>query len=206
MASWRERALERAEAARRRAAGIEADFDQLRREDEAESSGFFGGFALGLVVGAILALVFAPMRGEDGVLGITLAMGDKKVPGIAAEDVGRCAFGIFKGSELIGKTVGISGEHLTAAEMAAALGDALGEEVRYNKVPLDVFRNFPFPGADLAANTWQFVEDTNAEYCARRDIGFARSLNPRLQTFAEWLATNADRIPVPAGIEKEAIR
>ena len=65
MANWRERALERAEAARRRAAEIEADFDQLRREDEAESSGFFGGFALGVVVGAILALVFAPMRGEE---------------------------------------------------------------------------------------------------------------------------------------------
>jgi uncharacterized protein YbjT (DUF2867 family) len=148
----------------------------------------------------------APMRGEDGVLGITLAMGDKKVPGIAAEDIGRCALGIFKRGELIGETVGISGEHLTAAEMAAALGDALGEEVRYNKVPFDVFRTFPFPGADLAANTWQFVDETNPEYCARRDIGFARSLNPRLQTFAEWLATNKDRIPVPARTEKETVR
>jgi uncharacterized protein YbjT (DUF2867 family) len=151
-------------------------------------------------------LVFAPMRGEDGVLGITLAMGDKKVPGIAAEDVGRCALGIFKRAELIGERVGISGEHLTAAEMAAALHDALGEEVRYNKVPFDVFRTFPFPGADLAANTWQFVDETNEEYRLRRDIGFARALNPRLQTFAEWLATNKDAIPVSAGPEKEAAR
>ncbi|MDQ3954230.1 MAG: NmrA/HSCARG family protein [Actinomycetota bacterium] len=150
--------------------------------------------------------VGAPMRDEDGVLGLTLAMGDKKVPGVAAGDIGRCALGIFKRSELIGETVGISGEHLTPAEMAVALGDALGEEVRYNKVPFDVFRNFPFPGADLAANTWQFVDETNAEYCERRDIGLARSLNPRLQTFAEWLATNNDRIPVPAGSEKEAVR
>jgi uncharacterized protein YbjT (DUF2867 family) len=150
-------------------------------------------------------LAFAPMRDEDGVLGITLAMGDKKVPGVAAEDVGRCALGIFKRAELIGERVGISGEHLTAAEMAAALGDALGQEVRYNKVPFDVFRTFPFPGADLAANTWQFVDETNAEYCARRDVGLARSLNPRLQTFADWLATNKDRIPVAAGVD-EAVR
>jgi uncharacterized protein YbjT (DUF2867 family) len=148
----------------------------------------------------------APMRGEDGVLGITVAMGDKNVPGIAAEDIGRCALGIFNRGEHIGETVAISGEHLTAAEMAAALGDALGEEVRYNKVPFEVFRTFPFPGADLAANTWQFVDETNSEYCARRDTGFARSLNPRLQTFAEWLAANKDRIPVPAGTEKEAVR
>ena len=66
MATWRERLLEQAEAARRRAAGIDLEqLEQLKREDEAESSGFFGGFALGLIVGAILALVFAPMRGEQ---------------------------------------------------------------------------------------------------------------------------------------------
>jgi len=67
MATWRERILEQAEAARQRAADVASDVDleQLKREDEAESSGFFGGFALGMVVGAILALVFAPMRGEQ---------------------------------------------------------------------------------------------------------------------------------------------
>ena len=54
-------------------------------------------------------------------------MGDKKLPGIAAEDIGQCAFGIFRaGNEFIGKTVGIAGEHLTGAEMAAELSEALG--------------------------------------------------------------------------------
>ncbi|MDQ3646284.1 MAG: NmrA/HSCARG family protein [Actinomycetota bacterium] len=145
----------------------------------------------------------APMRGEDGVLALTLAMGRKKVPGIAAEDIGRCAHGIFtRGDELVGETVAISGEHLTATEMAAGLGDALGEEVRYNEVPLGVFRGFPFPGADLAANTWQFVDAINEEYCARRDVGFSRALNPRLQAFAEWLAANKDRIPVAAAVQE----
>lgn len=145
----------------------------------------------------------APMRGEDGILALTLAMGRKKVPGIAAEDIGRCAHGIFKrGSELVGETIAISGEHLTVDEMVAALGDALGEEVRYNEVPLDVFRGFPFPGADLAANTWQFVDATNEEYCARRDVGFSRSLNARLQTFAQWLDSNKDNIPVAAAAEE----
>jgi hypothetical protein len=37
-------------------------------------------------------------------------MGDKKLPGIAAEDIGRCAYGIFKrGEALAGKTVAIAG-------------------------------------------------------------------------------------------------
>ena len=63
-----------------------------------------------------------PKPGPDGELLFTLPMGDKKLPGIAAEDIGRCAYGIFKrGPELIGSTIGIAGEHLTGAEMAAAL-------------------------------------------------------------------------------------
>ena len=63
MASWRERVLEQAEAARRRAAGV--DLEQLRREEAAENTGFFAGFALGLAVGAALALIFAPLKGEE---------------------------------------------------------------------------------------------------------------------------------------------
>jgi uncharacterized protein YbjT (DUF2867 family) len=69
-----------------------------------------------------------PKKGPDGKLAITFPMGTKKLPGIAAEDIGGCAYGIFKhGSTLIGKTVGIAGEHLTGAEMAAALTKAMGE-------------------------------------------------------------------------------
>jgi uncharacterized protein YbjT (DUF2867 family) len=90
-----------------------------------------------------------PRRGPDGTLAITMPMGEKKMPGIAAEDIGKCAYAIFqRGHELIGKTIGIAGEHLTGAEMAAAFTRALGEEVRYNDVSPDVYRGFGFPGAD----------------------------------------------------------
>jgi uncharacterized protein YbjT (DUF2867 family) len=51
-----------------------------------------------------------PKKGPDGKLAITLPMGDRKLPGIAAEDIGRCAYGIFrKGKVHLGKTVGIAG-------------------------------------------------------------------------------------------------
>src|SRR6185436_2122320 len=63
-----------------------------------------------------------PKKNADGTLSITMPMGDRKLPGIAAEDIGRCALGIFKrGGEMIGKTVAIAGDHLSGAEMAAAL-------------------------------------------------------------------------------------
>ena len=129
-----------------------------------------------------------PKKGPDGKLALVLPMGDKKLPGIAAEDIGRCAYGIFKRPDLIGKTVGIAGEHLTGAQMAAALSKALGQEVVYNAVPPEVYRGFGFPGADDLGNMFQFKADFEKEYCAARDLGFSRSLNPQLQTFAQWLA------------------
>ena len=79
-----------------------------------------------------------PQKGPDGKLAITLPIGDKKFPGIAAEDIGKCAYGIFKqGREYIGKTVGIAGEHLTGGQMANAFTRALGQEaVSYTHLTL----------------------------------------------------------------------
>jgi uncharacterized protein YbjT (DUF2867 family) len=138
-----------------------------------------------------------PKKGEDGKLGFVLPMADKKLPGIAAEDIGRAAYGIFKaGDKYIGKTVGVAGEHLTGAEMAQGLTTALGQEVVYNYVPPEVYRTFGFPGADDLGNMFQYNRDFSAEFCAARDLGVSRELNPRLQTFAEWAKANKDRIPI----------
>ena len=138
-----------------------------------------------------------PQKGSDGKLAITLPMGDKKLPGIAAEDIGKCAYGIFKkGREFIGKTVGIAGEHLTGAQMAAAFSKALGQEVRYNSVPPEVYRGLGFPGAEDLGNMFQFKRDFEEYFCGARNPDFARSLNPALQTFEMWLAQNKSRIPL----------
>ncbi len=138
-----------------------------------------------------------PKPGPDGVLAITFPMGDKKLPGMAAEDIGKCAYGIFKkGREFVGKTIGVAGEHLTGAQMAAALSRALGREIQYNAVSPEVYRGFGFPGADDLGNMFQFKRDFEDYYCGVRDLDFARSLNPSLLTFDEWLAANADRIPL----------
>jgi uncharacterized protein YbjT (DUF2867 family) len=138
-----------------------------------------------------------PKKGPDGKLAITFPMGDKKLPGIAAEDIGKCAYGIFKkGDEFIGKTVGIAGEHLTGTQMAAALTQAIGREVCYNDVPPDVYRALDFSGADDLGNMFQFKRDFQEYYCGVRNVNFARTLNPELQTFNEWLAKNKDRIPI----------
>lgn len=138
-----------------------------------------------------------PKKDPDGKLAITLPMGAAKLPGIAAEDIGRCAYGVFKaGGELIGKSLGIAGEHLTGTEMAAAFTRALGVPVQYNDVPPEVYRSFGFPGADDLGNMFQFKRDFNADFCGPRDVARSRKLNPELQTFDAWLAANRSRIPL----------
>jgi uncharacterized protein YbjT (DUF2867 family) len=140
-----------------------------------------------------------PQRGPDGTLAITFPMDDKKLPSIGVEDIGKSAYSIFKrGREFINKTVGIAGEHLTGAQMAGALTRALGQEVRYNNVPPEVFRSFGFPGADDIGNMFQFKRDFNEYFCGARNLAFSRSLNPELQTFEQWLAKHKDQIPLPA--------
>jgi uncharacterized protein YbjT (DUF2867 family) len=138
-----------------------------------------------------------PAKGPDGRWVITMPMGDGKLPGIAVEDIGRCAYGIFRrGDELVGETVAIAGEHLTGAEMAAALSGALGIDVAYHAIDPDAYRSLGFPGAEDLGNMFQYKRDFQAEFCGPRDPAVARSLNPRLQTFDAWLAAHADEIPL----------
>ena len=145
----------------------------------------------------LVSFGMGPKKGEDGKLSFVLPMADKKLPGIAVEDIGKCAYGVFKrGNELIGKTVSIAGEHLTGQQMAAALSHALEQPVTYNYVPPEVYRTFGFPGADDLANMFQYKRDFESEYCGVRDLSFSRALNPELQTFAQWLSQNKSKMPI----------
>ena len=137
-----------------------------------------------------------PRRDDSGNLGFALPLGDAKLPGIAAEDIGRCAYGIFKaGEEYIGRTVGIAGGHLTGSDMAAALSDAYGQPVSYIAVPFETYRSLDFPGADDLGNMFQFSHDFEDYFCGARNLDESRSLNPLLKTFDAWLAENVERIP-----------
>jgi len=138
-----------------------------------------------------------PKKGPDGVLAITFPMGDKKLSGIAAEDIGKCAYGIFKrGPSMAGRRIGVAGDEPTCAQMAASLSRVLGQEVRYNKVSPEMFRSFGFPGAEDLGNMFQFYQEFEKECTSTRDVGFSKELNPELQSFDEWLAKNAKKLPI----------
>lgn len=138
-----------------------------------------------------------PKKDADGKLVFTLPMGDKKLPGIAAEDIGRCAYGIFnKSLEHIGKSIGIAGEFLSGGQMAEALSIALGRPVRYNAISPEMYRGFGFPGAEDLGNMFQFYRDFEKVFCGARNLEISRILNPSLQTFRVWLEHNKNRIPL----------
>jgi uncharacterized protein YbjT (DUF2867 family) len=138
-----------------------------------------------------------PKRGEDGKLALTLPIGNAKMAGIAAEDIGKCAYGIFKrGTEMVGKRIGIAGEQLTGNEMANELSHALGEQVVYNKIPAAVYRGFGFPGADDLGNMFQFYDEFEKELNATRDVSRSKQLNPDLMNLQQWLKKYANKIPL----------
>lgn len=138
-----------------------------------------------------------PKKGEDGTLSITLPMGERKLAMIAADDIGKCAYGIFKkGEEMAGKTVGIAGAHLSGGEMAQALSKTVGQKVKYNSIPPAVFRSFGFPGADDLGNMFQFNHDFADDFTGKRDITNSKQLNRDLKSFEEWLQEYGKQIPI----------
>lgn len=138
-----------------------------------------------------------PKKGPDGKLALTIPMGDKKLAGIASEDIGKCAYAILKrGNEFIGKKIGLASDHLTIQQMANLFTNALGEEVVYNKVSFDTFRSFGFPGADEAGNMFQFYHDCDKDVNGLRNVEFTKSLNQALKNFDVWLTENKTKIPL----------
>ena len=144
-----------------------------------------------------IAFGMGPKKGPDGKLTISLPMGTKKLAGVAAEDIGKVAYAIFEqGDEMIGKTVGVAGGHLTGAQMAKSFTKALGREVVYKEMSPADYRALGFPGADDLGNMFQFYRDFEQDCCDARSISETKSLNPELLTFDRWLAQNKSRIPV----------
>lgn len=64
--------------------------DLHKREDEAAAKGFIGGFLLGIIIGGILALVFAPKRGDE-TRGMVMDKASDLVHQVRGDDQGTAA-------------------------------------------------------------------------------------------------------------------
>ena len=138
-----------------------------------------------------------PRRGADGKIVLALPLAGGKLPGMAAEDIGRCGLGILKrGPGAAGQRFGIAGEVLSGPEYAAAFTRHLGEQVSFYDMPFDDYRALGFPGADDMGNMYEHHALLGDEFVALRSPEVARALNPALQSFDSWLTANAKRIPL----------
>ena len=138
-------------------------------------------------------------RDADGELFLAMPLADKRLPGIAVDDIGRCALGIFKETCATGQTIGVAGEHLTGTQMADGLGRTIGRPVRYVDVDPAVYRTWDFPAAAELSNMLQFKRDFQHVFCGSRSVERSRQLNPSLQTFAEWLERHRDELRAATG-------
>jgi len=137
-----------------------------------------------------------PKANPDGTYTLALPLAGERMSGVAAEDIGQVAYGIFKRDKaLIGKTVGVAGEHLTGAQYAAMLGQAMGKTVSYFPITPAAYRALGFPGADDLGNMFQFYAEHAAELIETRDIPKAKALHPGLMDFAAWLKKYGSQIP-----------
>ncbi len=136
----------------------------------------------------------APARGADGRLVLALPMRDRRLSGIAVDDIGRIAYAILRrGTDLVGKTISVAGENLTGAEYAERFAKEFGEEVTYRPVDVGVIRSSGAPGADDLANMFFYYAEHEEVFAGARDPEVVRALHPGLRDFATWLAENRGR-------------
>ena len=143
----------------------------------------------------------APKKGADGNYSWAFPMADAKMAGIAADDIGKVAYGIFKaGRQYVGKRVGILSEALTIDEMGKKLSQGLGiGPIHYHAAGADEYRGYGFPGADEMGNMFQVYRDFEKEVLGARSAEVARSLNPAMLTFDQFIAQHKDQILAAMG-------
>ena len=177
---------------------------------KAEANAYFAGLPVTYLVTSfywdnLYMFGLAPKRDKDGKYSWAFPMGTAKMAGIAAEDIGKTAYGILKaGQQYVGKTVGILGEALTIEEMGQKLSKGLGlPSIYYHAAGADEYRGYGFPGADEMGNMFQVYRDFEKQVLGARSADTARSLNPALQNFDTFVSKNKDKIlpatePAPA--------
>jgi uncharacterized protein YbjT (DUF2867 family) len=138
-----------------------------------------------------------PRKQPDGTAVLALPLGGGQLPGIAAEDIGKCAYGIFlRGADAVGQRFGIAGDVLSGPEYAAAFSRHLGLPVTFYDMPFDAYRALGFPGADDMGNMFEHHALLGEAFRRNRSPKVARDLNPALQSFENWIGANASRIPL----------
>jgi uncharacterized protein YbjT (DUF2867 family) len=107
---------------------------------------------------------------------------------IAVDDLAAfSALAFAQPREWVGRAIDLAGDQLTPVQIAAAIGDAIGQPVPYVQIPLEAIERV---SPDFAY-AYQWLNERGY----RADINRARRLYPGLTDFRAWLdKTGADQI------------
>lgn len=151
----------------------------------------------------LIGFGMGPKKDSSGYFKLTFPMKEStKLPVISSCDIGGCAAGIFRDPNTIGKTIGIAGDIVTGPEIAQAISESRGVPVTYEPVSADYYRASGSPAAKDLANMFQWQEENNEEFCGRRNVEFARKLNPKLLDLKSWCLVHAKDIPMETETDK----
>lgn len=128
-----------------------------------------------------------PVPQPDGSYVIASPQGDTPLAAVAVDDIGAAVATIFEQrAGFLGRTVRLAGDEQPMADYAAALTRATGRVIRPAYVPREVFAGYGFPGAEDAANMFEYYRRFVPSRQA--DIEATRALVPEAQRFASWAA------------------
>jgi uncharacterized protein YbjT (DUF2867 family) len=129
---------------------------------------------------------------------LCLPMGNKRLAGIAAEDIGKCALAIFRQPQkYINHRVGIMSEALTGEEIAKKMSIVLERCIRYDaSQPPDFnsYRSQMQPDAAEYGNMFEYFYECESEVLQMRNADETRELNAELLSFEEWLLKNKSQL------------
>jgi len=133
---------------------------------------------------------FGPNKNEDGSFTVCMPMGDKKLPMVAAADIGFAAATAFNNpAKYAGKYMGLSTCIHTGAEIAATMAKAYDLKVNYYAIDAASFSKFPFPGAADIANMFDAHRLDNEQFIISRTENSPLP-KPKKNTFLNWLVEN----------------
>ena len=131
---------------------------------------------------------------KDGIYRLGFNMGDKPLPMVAVDDIGKAGAALLVDDSSIGKSVGIASAQLTGDDIAKAFSAVIGKQCKYVPMTREAYAALGFPGADDLANMFQFKHDFNEEFCQMRELKQCKKLIGDLKDFTSWLEENLDAV------------
>ncbi|HRH61486.1 MAG TPA: NmrA/HSCARG family protein [Chitinophagaceae bacterium] len=148
---------------------------------------------------------FFPLQYDgNGAFCLSLPQGDTKLAAVSVEDYGGIIASVFNHPvEYIGRTVRAVGADKTCDEYANIIAKETGRNVYFKYMPRNEYAALGFTGAEELANMFE----AQRLYVPNRFMDLIESygLNPKMQSFENWVKKNKARFETAMTINEEAM-